>query len=1295
MDSGAFISVAPKELAVNLGLVIKNCGHPPLRALGGNVVPVVGQIDLNIEYQGKTVILFGVPVIDEYGRSLILGQDWIQAVGGISIMFEDSYFLVDLVQQGRDKACADEDSPSQEGILVDISSDEAPTVSDVNVASKIESNVELLTGIFQSHISPETKVEVEAVAVPDAATEENLFTELPIAKSEHESLNSTMHLRLTVNVNTTALPLALTPVEVRANASFTGRAVVSRVWGVRKGREYATANSIVDFKAGVGHVFVLNATERPLLFHRGQRLGRAEPIDESAEILVLEEEPEPFDLDHPPDSTLPTERIQIGDAVSDAQREQLLCVLSRNHKCFPTSERRYGMTSTVQHAIRIDGSDPVHMPPYRTTAAARDEIRKQVGEMLACGVIEESNSPWAAPVVLVKRKDGRLRFCVDYRRLNNVTIKDSYPLPRIDDLLDHVGTASFFTSLDLASGYWQVPVRPEDREKTAFITQDGLFQFKHMPFGLCNAPATFQRLMDRVLSGLKWSMCLVYLDDVLIFSRDFPEHLRRLDLVLGAIQSAGLVLNLEKCQFCVKEIPFLGHVLTSCGIKPSNDKVRAILEYRRPKETSSLRSFLGLIGYYRRFVPDFAALECPLAALLRKNAVWKWTKERELAFVTLKKRLANPPVLKLFQPGDETIVRTDASGRGLGVVLSQMQGDDERPVAFLSRRLHDVETRYHSNELECLALVWGLRKLRHYLLGRPFRVQTDNSALTWLWSSKTLKGKFSRWALELQEFDFSISHVKGSQNVVADALSREPVCDSPLPCNESFPVYTLDPSRLPSREFALCQQGDRSLNPIFMRVLASPQGVRLKEGQFILRRRVLLQVNPDRGRKHRLVVPSYFRREVLNQCHDLPTGGHLGEAKTLSKVLERFWWPSVRSSTRDHVKSCLHCQCHKPSNGPPIGALKPIPPPQHPFEIWGLDHLGPFNETKSGNRHLIVSIDYLTKWIEVQAVPSTDAEAACRFVVGSIVSRYGSPRFIVSDQGTAFTAGRFEGMCDTHGIRHILATAAHPQTNGLVERLNKTLASVLAAYVNLSHDDWDEHLPLAVFAINSARQDTIDRTPFEMLYGRVPNLPVENRLPMPADPPEELTEREERLKRWREEARSAILKSQAKACRLRRQHSKPHRPFFTGQLVLLRRDIKQGKTAKFMPRFVGPFQIVQQTSPVTYLVESTVFDRRPRVWRRFRAHVEQLRPFHVREDADFSNETPDPLNEINIRFSPAPPEPAEEVLSAPPLHLDEPNGPQNPDDNLENIAEPANPVRPQRTRRTPNYLLDYIIEEPP
>ena len=376
-------------------------------------------------------------------------------------------------------------------------------------------------------------------------------------------------------------------------------------------------------------------------------------------------------------------------------------------------------------------------------------------------MIEPSNSPWASPVVLVQKKDGSLRYCIDYRKLNAVTRKDSYPLPRIDDSLDTLKNAKYFTTLDLASGYWQIELTDDAKEKSAFCTTSGLYQFRVMPFGLTNAPATFQRLMERVLAGLQWRICLVYIDDIIIFSATVDDHLQQLDEVFGRLKAAGLKLKPKKCHLFQQKVQYLGHIVSEEGIATDPEKTESIRKWHRPSNVTELRSFLGLCSYYRRFVPEFASIARPLIKLTEKSSQFEWTDDQEESWRILKEKLMSPPILKYPDPEVPFVLDTDASDFGIGAVLSQVQDGEERVVAYGSRVLTKQERRYCVTRRELLAVVHFIKYFRHYLVGKRFTLRTDHASLKWLRHFKNPEGQVARWLEVLETYDFELVHRPG------------------------------------------------------------------------------------------------------------------------------------------------------------------------------------------------------------------------------------------------------------------------------------------------------------------------------------------------------------------------------------------------------------------------------------------------------------------------------------------------------------------------------------------------------
>ena len=471
--------------------------------------------------------------------------------------------------------------------------------------------------------------------------------------------------------------------------------------------------------------------------------------------------------------------VVIGE-LNETQKQQMEALLQKYAHLFANKKEELGRTNVVKHAIYTEEVPPIRQKFYRTSQKEQEHIDQEIQEMLYHKIIRPStNSEWASPVILVPKKNGKLRFCVDYRQLNRITKKDNYPLPRIDEILDSLGKAKWFTSLDLASGYWQVEMREEDKSKTAFISRNGTYKFNVMPFGLCNAPGTFQRCMDTVLRDILWKYALVYLDDVTAFSQTFEEHLQHLETIFKRIEAAGLKINPDKCHFGAHSLQFLGHIISDQGILPDPTKIEAVKNYPQPQNLTQLRAFLGLASYYRRFIKDFSKISSPLYELLKKDIPYEWIEQRQQAFQLLKEKLISAPLLMYPDFTKPFCLYTDASYTALGAVIEQL-GDDglKHPIAYASRTTSSAERKYSSTELECAAVVWAVNYFRPYLYGKRFTIFTDHSALQWLLKLKTIKngltGRLARWQLQLQSFDYDIKYRPGTVNSNADALSRMP-----------------------------------------------------------------------------------------------------------------------------------------------------------------------------------------------------------------------------------------------------------------------------------------------------------------------------------------------------------------------------------------------------------------------------------------------------------------------------------------------------------------------------------------
>ena len=923
------------------------------------------------------------------------------------------------------------------------------------------------------------------------------------------------------------------------------------------------------------------------------------------------------------------------------QGRQLRELLEEYKDIFAASVKECRRTGLVQHRIETGNAPPIRLRPHRLALAKRQAAEDMVREMLDAGVIEPSDSPWAAPVVLVKKKGGGWRFCVDYRRLNAITKKDSYPLPRIDDALDHITGSSWFSSLDLRSGYWQVELAPEARPKTAFSFGQGLWQFRVMPFGLCNAPATFERLMERVLAAVPRQRCVVYLDDLLVHADSFDGALNNLREVFSLIRGAGLRLHPAKCRLLSRETEFLGHVVSARGVATNPAKVAAVQEWPTPENVGELRSFLGLASYYRRFVKDFATLASPLHRLTDKDRPFVWDTSCTTAFQQLKTALTEAPVLAYPVPQQPFIVDTDASNVGVGAVLSQVEAGSERVVAYFSRALSRPEKNYCVTRRELLAVVLALRQFRPYLLGRRFLLRTDHASLTWLLHFKNPEGQVARWLEILQEYDFEIQHRAGRQHGNADSLSRRPCAEAECRYCQRLEARGLGlPGTavvstsqsgglgisLTSRELQKFQADDEGLarvrswleagrRPEWAEVSAlgpelkayhSQWGNLESQGELLYRR---WQAPARGGDILQLLVPRALRSQVLQLVHGSVGTGHFGIAKTLHRLRARFYWPGCRRDVELHVHCCDVCAAQK---GPSRRSQAPLQ--QYlvgaPMERVGVDVLGPFPVTDAGNRYVLVAVDYFTKWPEAYAVPDQSATTTAEKLVEEMFTRFGAPDELHSDQGRNFEALVFREVCQRLGVRKTRTTPLHPQSDGLVERFNRTLATQLAILTSQHQRDWDRHLPLVLWAYRSAVQESSQCTPAALMFGREIRTPVDLVFGSPPEPEVKGGTEMDYLRRLRERLHTVhdfTRRAQSDAgVRQKRVYDTRCRgqAFAPGQKVWVFCPVrKRGLSPKLGTHWRGPAEVVDRLSEVVYRV------RMPERGRLVVLHQDRLSPY--------------------------------------------------------------------------------------
>ena len=911
--------------------------------------------------------------------------------------------------------------------------------------------------------------------------------------------------------------------------------------------------------------------------------------------------------------------------LTSQQQADLQRFLNKFSEVFATSDSDLGRTNVLEHSIDTQGHQPIYQRPYRIPETQRKVVDAHVKDMANRGIIRPSKSPWSSPIVLVGKKDGSTRFCVDYRKLNSVTRKDVYPLPRIDETLDTLGGAQYFTTLDLASGYWQLPLKEEDMHKTAFTTpgtSNSLWEFTVMPFGLCGAPASFQRLMEILLAGLTWEACLVYLDDIIVFSRTFEEHLGRLDSVLSRIRNGGLKLKVKKCTFCAPQVKYLGHVVSKDGLRPDESKVSAVSNFPIPQDLTQLRSFLGLIGYYRRFIQDFSMHAEPLFRLSKKNVPFIWGHDQEKAFSYMKKALTSAPILQFPDFNLPFYVQSDASDKGFGAVLGQIRNGNEVVVAYASKAISSSQINWSTIEKEAFAIVWSVKYFRHYLYGRSFTIYTDHNPLKWLFTLKSPEGRLARWTETLKAYDFKIEYRPGKSNANADALSRMPV------------INVISPPKFELANMVELQGKDQTLAQLirYLRTGELPgnssddRRIFSKADQYVLQDGILYHLysptTPYRRQETRcqLVIPRNLIDEVLTSMHDDITAGHLGIAKTYDKIRQRYFWEGMYKDITHWIETCKDCASKKSPKRTATAPMQSIPV-EGPFDRVCVDVLGPLPTSDLGNRYVVVFTDSLTKWPEAFAIRTAGADVIAQLFVEEIVSRHGAPRTLLSDRGKNFLSKRVQEICDLFLVKKINTTAYHPQTDGLTERFNHTLCSMLAMYVSKHQRDWDRFIPFALFAYRTAVQESTKETPFYLIYGRDPCLPLDVVLSAPISKYASVDDYKQEVIRRTQEARYVAQQSIERAqfnqaTNYDASKKTKDSEFRVGDRVwLYTPQVAKGLSSKLAHLWNGPYRIIRKLSDVNVEIEEN-----PR--RKTIVHVNRCKHYHDRQPRPTDNMDP-------------------------------------------------------------------------
>lgn len=1055
---------------------------------------------------------------------------------------------------------------------------------------------------------------------------------------------------------------------------------------------------------------VLNSTDSSILI--GTIRVQLEPLPKQSFLFFAQDSYDPKHCE----SVL--EKIR-DEHLNEEEKASLHGIINEYDDVFHVEGDSLSMTNLTEHEINTENHPPISVKTYRYPEVHKAEVEKQIKKLLKEGIIQPSLSPWSAPLWVVPKKldasgEVKWRVVIDYRKLNNVTVGDAYSLPNITGILDQLGHSVYFTILDLVSGFHQVPMKAEDIPKTAFTTPSGHWEFTRMPFGLKNAPARFQRMIDIALIGLNHLQCFTYLDDVVVFAKSISDHEVKLRSIFDRLRLNNLKLQPDKCEFMRHEVTYLGHIISENGVRPNPEKVQVVTDYPIPNNAKEVKQFLGICGFYRRFIRDFSKITQPLTKLLKKDQKFYWSQEQHKSFQVLKSKLTSEPILQYPDFSKEFILTTDASNFAIGSVLSQMTLGSDLPIAYASRTLNRAECNYNTTERELLSIVWATNHFRPYLYGRKFRIVTDHRPLIWLFNVKDPGSKLVRWRLKLEEYDYEIAYKPGRLNSNADTLSRIPsnvnviqtrsrtrqaeklvspskpkeVSLSPQPeprlpkgSRETFRSYTdFSKDSLRPRIFDFSEINDNILlskdnvayftaidldenNDYTSEILSeSINPEKVQNGSHELFSIISTENSSNKKYYHCFMKQNYYDRpeysdffetiqnlriqlendeidvisianpvdsfnqfnieklkdillfvfrntdikvvmyldivvnpseeqipEILKECHDSPLSGHCGYHRMFKRIRETYSWPKMRQDIQEYIKKCKSCQLNKTSRRRNKAPMEITSTSHKPFERLAIDVCGPFPITENANRFVLTMQDDLTKFSHAVPLPNHEAITIADSLIDFFMM-FGIAQRILSDQGKEFMSEVIKQIAKVLKLKHSIATAYHPETNGALERSHSTLKDYLKHYIHPLQYDWDKYVPIAMFCYNTHVHSSTKFMPYELVFGVKPRIPNS----FNSEPEFRYTydayhnQLQHRLQKSHEIARENLI-GKKEQTKVRYDKVSTSHKFKKGDSVYLKNETtKKGLSKKLSPDFTGPYEIIEvhETPNVTLKVKN-------------------------------------------------------------------------------------------------------------
>ncbi|UYV62905.1 K02A2.6-like [Cordylochernes scorpioides] len=847
--------------------------------------------------------------------------------------------------------------------------------------------------------------------------------------------------------------------------------------------------------------------------------------------------------------------------LEEIREHELKELLEHNRNVFCQHAIDLGKVA-IQHKIITKSEQPISLRPYRRPLKEYEGIAEQVKELLEHKLIRISYSPWAFPVVMVPKKDGNKRMCIDYRRLNEITLDDRQPLPHIQDMFDRLHGSRFFSTLDVAWGYWQIEMDPQSIQKTAFVTNDGHYEFLVMPFGLKNAASTFQRIIQHILGELLWKGTCSFQDDILVYTKTWQEHIELLSKVFDKLRQYNMKLKLSKCIFGRTEVKYLGHIISHNQLKPDPGKVKSIQDFPRPDTVKKVRQFMGLANYYRKFVKDFSKISFPLVRLTRKNQPFFWNEEVEESFAKLKMALSTKPVLAIYNPDYPSKVYTDASKYGIGAILTQIGPDNEEHViAYYSKTLQPHQENYSAYEMECLAVIQATDHFHVYIENQPFEIITDHAALQWLFTMKKPKPKYFRWILSLSSKSCNIVHRSGKQQTHVDALSR-------------LPVVNIATQELQEHQ----QNSDLS----FLKNSHTHDGVVMIKQKGVFK----------------AVVPNSLTKKILEEYHD--SLSHPSITKTCKLITQYYWWKGITTDIKNYVRSCKSCQLVKVRHEPTLGEMITPTSNIQPLQMIGCDTIV-LGTAAANTKHKFIQVfvDHATRYLWAYPTITNTAQAVTQ-CLDKIIKSVNSINTILTDNGKNFISKEFNKFLSLQGIKHTYTSPYRPQCNGICEKLNDTIMTKLRiAVLEKPRCKWSSLLPQVVKNYNSTPHDVTGFSPLFLMYG-IGNVPeFADQTPITIE----------------EARKKASLRTEQSRSKWKIKHDSHHPKyvFKEGDLVIRKIAFNDPRLIKTSPKYEGPFVIQKKISDVTYDI-SLKDQKQARRVESFSTFFERLEQFLILED---------------------------------------------------------------------------------